>query len=50
MIDLAEEFAGGPELQAAAAVLRAAALQLDSSVSRQAELAEALQGLADELD
>jgi hypothetical protein len=50
MIDLAEELAGGPELQAAAAVLRVAALQLDSSVSRQAELAEALQGLADEFD
>jgi hypothetical protein len=49
MIDLAEGFAGGPQHPAAAALLRAAATQLDSSVTRQAELADALDGLADEL-
>jgi hypothetical protein len=46
MIDLAEGFAGGPQHPAAAALLRAAATQLDSSVTRQAELADALDGLA----
>jgi hypothetical protein len=49
MIDLAEGFASGPQARAAVALLRAAADQLDNSVGRQAELADALHGLADEL-
>jgi hypothetical protein len=46
MIDLAERFAGGPQEQAAVALLNAAAGQLDASVGRQAELAGALRDLA----
>jgi hypothetical protein len=49
LIDRAETFAGGQQHRAAPGLLRAAANQLDPSIARQAELADALHGLADEL-
>lgn len=49
LIDRAERFAAGPQHRAAAALLRAAASQLDDSVGRQAELADAMHDLATEL-
>jgi hypothetical protein len=49
LVDLAEQFAGGPQNRAAVALLKAAAGQLDPSVGRQAELAQALLDLADAL-
>jgi hypothetical protein len=49
LIDLAEQLAGGPQNRAAVALLKAAAGQLDPSVGRQAELAQALLDLADAL-
>jgi hypothetical protein len=49
LIDRAERFAGGQQHRAVPGLLDAAANQLDPSVSRQAELADALYALADEL-
>jgi hypothetical protein len=49
LIDRAEQFAGGPQHRATPGLLRAAANQLDQSVTRQAELADALRTLADTL-
>lgn len=46
LIDLAEGLAGGPQNRAAVATLNAAAGLLDTSVTRQAALAEALTDLA----
>jgi hypothetical protein len=46
LIDRAEGFAGGPQHRAVPGLLRAAANQLDQSVTRQAELADALRTLA----
>ncbi|HEY8471185.1 MAG TPA: hypothetical protein VIL37_00925 [Natronosporangium sp.] len=49
LIERAERFAGGPQHRAVPGLLRAAANQLDESVTRQAELADALRTLASEL-
>jgi LVIVD repeat len=48
LIDRAERFSGGPQQRAVPGLLRAAANQLDESVTRQAELADALRDLADQ--